>query len=366
MARWRRYRLIMQIVVCGLIFPAIWSCGRSKGESAPQDSHETGAPNSSGSSPGEWGSESPASPSVPAQHIPSKAEVSPLVSHGTVMIGGEFELTVTGEGAGDPERAPGVLEQQLLAFLPQLHEVYDQQLARDPHAMGSLDVRMTIEPNGTISALRFPVKRMSSKKVTEAVYDVMRAWQFLPAEHTVDLRYRMMLVPPDIDLASISKWEKTLANRDEVDRSEKIPPTVASAPVPSGERSPASPTAAVAKKPVERMNPERLDEDSSLGETVAREEKPEERSLHPRVSNSEAEHAARFLAQWYHVTRPTALHAAPGQTAPVVARLPAGKRVWVIGIIDGDWLEVRSVNGRRPGFLPRQDAKPGQRQRAQR
>ena len=356
----------MQIVVCGLIFPAIWSCGRSKEEPAPQDSQEIGSPNPSKSLPGEWGSESPTSSPVSTPHAPIESEVSPVSSHGTVMISGEFELTVTGEGAGDPERAPGILEQQLLAFLPQLHEIYDQQLARDPHAMGSLDIRMTIEPNGTISALRFPVKRMSSKKVTEAVYDVMRAWQFLPAEHTVDLRYRMMLVPPDIDLASISKWEKTLANRDEVDRSETIPPTVASASVSSGELSSASPTSAVAEKPAERMSPEQQHEDSHVGETAVGEEKTESRSAQLGAKGSEAERISRFLAQWYRVTRPTTLHRAPDSTAPVVTRLPAGKRVWVIGIVDRDWLEVRSVNGRRPGFLPRQNAKPEQRERAQR
>ena len=37
-----------------------------------------------------------------------------------------------------------------------------------------------------------------------------------------------------------------------------------------------------------------------------------------------------------------------------------------IGIIEEDWLEVHSVKGRRPGFLPRQDAKPEQREHAQR
>lgn len=364
MGRWRRYKHIRQIVVGGLIFPFILSCGRSKEEPASEDSQKAASSSSPGSLPEE--SESPTSASALTQQVPVEAEVSSVSPHGTVMIGGELELTVTGEGAGDPNRSSAVLEQQLLAFLPQLRKIYDQQLARDSHGMGSLDVRMTIEPNGTISALRFPAKRMSSEKITSALYDVMRAWQFTLAEHAVDLRYRIMLIPAGIDPASISRWEKTLADRDEVDRSEKIPPTVASAPVSSRERSPSSPAPAAAKKFAKRMSPERRHDDPQASETAARAEKQEGRSSQPRVRKAEAEQVPRFLAQWYRVTRPTTLHEAPDSTASVVARLPTGKHVWVIGMVDGDWLEVRSVKGRRPGFLPRQDAKPEQRGRARR
>src|SRR5215218_7014142 len=116
MRRWRRYQCIRQIVVCGLIFPALLSCERSKEEPAFQDSRETASPSSSGSLPGE--STDPTLAAVPTQPHPIGAEVSSAPSYGTVMISGELELMVTGEGAGDPERSSEVLEQQLLAFLP--------------------------------------------------------------------------------------------------------------------------------------------------------------------------------------------------------------------------------------------------------
>src|SRR5262249_39802633 len=256
---------LRQMIVSNLIFLTIPGCGRSKEESHPQASRQAVSPNPSGGLPGQ--SESPTLASVSTQHATSEAAVPSASSHGTVMIGGEFELTVTGKGAGDLSRAPKVLEQQLHTFLPQLREIYDQQLAHDPNGMGSLDVRMTIEPNGTISALRFPVKRMSSEKLTVALYDVMRAWQFLPAEYAVDLRYRMILIPAGMDPTSISTWEKTLADRDEIDRSEKISPIVASASVASGERSPSPSAPATTKEHSERMNPERSHANPQIGET---------------------------------------------------------------------------------------------------
>lgn len=331
MQRWRRYRLLRHIFVSSLLFLAILSCGKSQKAPVSQDAQELGLAEYAESLPGK--SEGLFSTPVSTQNTSTEEAISSPATHGVIMLGGELELTVTGKGAGDLSRAPAVLEQQLLSFLPQLRESYDHQLARDPHGMGSLDVRMTIEPDGTISALRFPVKRISSETLTTAMYDIMRAWQFLPAEHAVDLRYRMILIPSGMDRASISRWETSLADRSEIDRSEKISPTVAAV---------------------------------LAGKTPAEDERTQERSPQPGAGSAEAVRDTRSVAQWYRVTRRTTLHEAPGSTAPAVTRLPAGKRVWVIGIVAGEWLEIRSVKGRRPGFLPRQDAKLEQRERARR
>jgi len=315
---WKLPTIARRIVVIFLIFPALIGCGRAKEELAAENSSNVGS-----SAPAEaLSGEDENRPSSLSTRRTTSAIESPVPSgRSAVIIGGDPGLTVTGEGTSDPTRSRGELEQQLRRFLPQLREVYDLYLMLDPHGMGSLDVKMTIEPSGKVSELRFPLKRVSNEKLTSAVYDVMRAWHFTPAEHTVDLRYRVILVPAGIDPASIGRWEQQLADRMEVERS---------------------------------------------GKMTSNEEKQEGERLQPRASQQETEDPRRFLAQWYQVTRPTALYETPHSSAAVITRLQAGKHIWVVDIVEGQWLEVRSIKGKRPGFLPREDAKPEHRERARR
>jgi hypothetical protein len=193
----------------------------------------------------------------------------------------------------------------------------------------------------------------------------MRAWHFTPAEHVVDLRYRVILVPAGIDPASIDRWEQQLAGRVEVERSGKTPSPALSAAVTSREKFPTDPGVIGPKKPEERSVPGRR-RGSGRSRTAENEEKLEYGHLQPGASQQETESPRRFLAQWYLVTRPTALYETPHSSAAVITRLQAGKHIWVVDIVEGQWLEVRSVKGKRPGFLPHEDAKPEQRERARR
>ena len=370
--RWKLQVLTRQIPAILLIFLAILSCGRAKEEPATKEAQDlessipsgavTAEDENQASLPlldevhqlAEWGETvegenqaSSSSPTLPVQQSPVTTELLTSSARSTVIIGGDLGLTVSGEGTGDPNRSSAELEQQLRTFLPQLREVYDQELTRDPHSMGSLDVKMTIEPSGSVSELRFPLKRVSSERLTSAVYDAMRAWQFSSAERPVDIRYRMILVPAGMDPASIGRWERHLADRIEVDQSEKVSPTVAP------------------RRTLGHLLKEYgFDRSEKVSPTVA----PAEVTPNDRVParQQEAESPRRFLAQWYHVTRPTVLYATPNSSAAVVTRLQPGKHIWVIGMVDGEWLEVRSVKGRRPGFLPRKDAQPERRERARR
>jgi hypothetical protein len=358
---WKLPTIARRIVVILLIFPALIGCGRAKEELAAENSSDVGS-----SAPAEaLLGEDENRPSSLSNRRTTSATESPVPSgRSAVIIGGDPGLTVTGEGTSDPTRSRGELERQLRRFLPQLREVYDLYLMLDPHGMGSLDVKMTIEPSGKVSELRFPLKRVSSEKLTSAVYDVMRTWHFTPAEHTVDLRYRVILVPAGIDPASIGRWEQQLADRMEVERSGEMTSPALSAAITSREKFPTGPGVIGPKEPDERTVPER--QRGSVRNHTAEEEKQEDERLQPRASQQETENPRRFLAQWYQVTRPTALYETPHSSAAVVTRLQAGKHIWVVDIVEGQWLEVRSVKGKRSGFLPREDAKPEQRKRARR
>ncbi|MCS6924268.1 MAG: AgmX/PglI C-terminal domain-containing protein [Candidatus Binatia bacterium] len=247
-------------------------------------------------------------------------------------------MVITGVETGGPTRSLEVLEEQILAFLPQLQEVYEQERLQDAGLMGSIDVSMTITPEGRVSDLRFPRTRVSSDKLVAAVFDRMRTWTFPPAEGRVQLRYTLLFVPPGVDRASIFMWEKHLGSRLVVDRGGEgaVPVTVASLPEP-GQPPAAKKEAATPGKPAKRPPP-------------------------PVPSRSRVESAQRWesptVLGWYRVIRPSALYAAPRDAADIITQLRPGTRVQVVKVVNGEWLEVRSVSNRPPGFLRRSNARP--------
>src|SRR5207249_12206187 len=123
----------------------------------------------------------PASTS-PASEEPRGSLGSTLSARASVLAGKELGMVITGKGAGDSARSLDVLEQQVLSFLPQLQEIYDQEREQDPNLMGSLDVSLTIAPGGGVSDLRFPLRRVTDEELIAGVFDRMRAWSFPPAD----------------------------------------------------------------------------------------------------------------------------------------------------------------------------------------
>ena len=319
MRRWYRQTVVLKTAVSCLISSLLLGCGQAKEEPVSPDSPQSSAAVAT-SDPVEAEAEPHSeSSTLPLGSTPEEEMGSPRALHGSVLVAGDLGLTVSGMGAEDPQRSAKALEQQLLTFLPQLEDVYVQQLAQNPQAMGSLDVRMMIEPDGKVSEIRFPLKRVSNEKLTAALYDVMRAWQFAPAERAVDLRYRMLLVPASLDSTSISRWEQLLAQRSEPDRSEvPAPPVLPTAKGEVDEKQVVPAARAEAQKPVEptvvarpSRSPER--------EMPRKEERQDSGTSQPPATRVPAQ-APRNLVQWYEVSRPTTLFEAPLANAAVVAR----------------------------------------------
>ena len=88
-----------------------------------------------------------------------------------------------------------------------------------------------------------------------------------------------------------------------------------------------------------------------------RARQPEQRRVNnprrdePRVADRGASAETRF----YETVRSTAVFEEPSSSARKVATIPNGSKVRVVGST-GDWLEVRSKQGRPPGFIRRDDA----------
>jgi hypothetical protein len=189
----------------------------------------------------------------------------------------------------------------------------------------------------------------------------MRDWTFTPAAVQVGLRYRLLFIPPGLEADSIAAWEEKLASRFVVERGEDNPPlTPAIANSVAAEQPLASEQIAPAEKTVaseEQREPKEvaLAKDTPLQRSERRVPGP---PSPPPVREKKS--SAKFVPTWYEVTRPSVLYATPDVTAEIVTRLAPGKRVWVVRILDGEWLEVQSMKGRRPGFLPRETARPEQ------
>lgn len=305
---------------------AVCGCGGSREEPPATPASAPGRP-SAEATPPESKTGQPLAPS-PSSTSPAPGESrgslnSTLSSRASVLAGKELGMVITGKGTGESARSLEVLEQQVLSFLPQLQEIYDQEREQDPDLMGSLDVSLTIAPGGGVSDLRFPLQRVTNERLMTAVFDRMRAWSFPPADKDVQLRFRLLFVPPGVDQASILTWERQLGSRALADRSGESRVAAAASPAP-------------AKKVSPRISP----------------------AVPPTPRTAEAVRVP--VTGWYRVVNPTTLRAAPRDSAEVVARLRPGTQVRVVGLVDREWLEVRSVSNRPPGFIPRADARPDQ------
>ncbi|MGH7961621.1 MAG: AgmX/PglI C-terminal domain-containing protein [Candidatus Binatia bacterium] len=329
-----RFQLgIFSLLLIGLIHVA--GCGGSQEESPTELSSTSPPPALEAEQPREEEMEQPdSSPPSAAEEMLDEARKPAFPSpRGSVLAHKELGMVVSGKGVTDPHRSLDALEEQILLLLPELREVYEREREQDPGLMGSLDVHMTIESQGTISDLRFPTRRVSSEKLVTAAFDRMRAWTFPPADEQVQLRYTLLFVPPGIDQSSIVLWERQLgtrmvrAERIETNRHEGKPTEVATTAAPKPAKKP------MAKAP-------------------------------PRTERAETER--QFVVGWYQVIRPTSLHAAPREAAEVVSRLRSGTRVRVVDLAAGEWLEIHSVTNRPPGFLHREDAVPESAEEAER
>lgn len=279
-----------------------------------------------------------------------------------IFTGQDLGMTLTGSGAAG--RSVADLEQHIAAFLPQIQELYVRELAHDASLMGSIDVKLAIEPNGAVSDLRFPDLRISSEQLKTVVFDQMRGWVFPAAAEQVHLRYRLLFVPPDVDAGTILAWE-TRTKRPRNGKTLRIAAAPALTERPSSSR-------AVVETPVSAAEQASSPEIAALPDIadIADMGKPPPiPELEGRVPAQDAETDAETRAVeaelesdtaigWYRVTHSTVLYNAPHEYADVVAQLRQGMRVRVVDIIEGEWLEIHSVTDRPPGYLRIQHAVP--------
>jgi hypothetical protein len=79
-----------------------------------------------------------------------------------------------------------------------------------------------------------------------------------------------------------------------------------------------------------------------------------------RPSTPAAPSRSTAAAGTYEAVRDTSVYEAPSASSKIVASIPRGYTVEVVGST-GNWLEVRSKTGNPPGFIRRSDALPAPR-----
>jgi hypothetical protein len=100
-------------------------------------------------------------------------------------------------------------------------------------------------------------------------------------------------------------------------------------------------------------------EETSRSKTQATPKKPPASRTRPSTPAASTRRAG--VAGTYEAVRDTSVHESPAASSRVVASIPRGFKVDVVGST-GNWLEVRSTSGKPPGFIRRSDALPRERQ----
>ena len=297
--------------------------------------------------------------SVDSVDKPEKHTRTPetVLTNPAVFVGQSLGMTLT--GPSESGRSVVSVEHDLQAFLPQLQTIYADELQQEPSLMGSLEVKLVIEPNGTISDVRFFHVQLSGQHFKSVIFDHIRGWVFPQAEKQVQFRSRVLFVPAGLDYTAILTWESYL--NGQVGSVEKgAPLRLVTAP------------ALVTHAPTSSTGSSVAQEEGGQSRAVATAQKlpraPAIPELHGGLARAETppvEPAFDPYAQagWYRVTRTTVLYRAPHDSSGVIARLHKGMRVQAVAtIIDGrsrgEWLEIHSVTDRPPGFVRRQYVQP--------
>lgn len=249
-----------------------------------------------------------------------------------VLPAEELGFKVWGTGAGDANRREAVISERIGSQLDNLRQVYKQQIQQKPSLMGRITVQLTIESSGQVTKVEEFASLIKDEEFKRSVMDDAYKWRFPEAPSgLVKVNYPLLFLPPAMDVATILKWEQSIGPR-------APEPPERPEPVSPGEKSrylPPSP------RPGEQFQPRKPIVEPPLP-PVAQPAEP------PRPS---------AVAGVYEVIRTTSVFSEPRENSRRVAQVEAGTRVNVVDA-RGDWLEVRSRQGRPPGFIKKDAAKP--------
>ncbi len=263
---------------------------------------------------------------APVQQPETPTLAAQTSSSGQVLAAEELGFRVWGAGATDPNRKESVISERIGAQIADLRLLYQQEIQNKPELMGSLVLQLTISPAGGVTKVEVYAARVKDEDFKKAVVSESYKWRFPEATAGLTkVNYPLLFVPPKMDVATVLQWERGAGPAE--------PVHVAKAP--KGKAEPGRP-----KKPV--------DEGIANPPNPTPPLPPDPGGPPPRV---------KPIIGQYEVLYPTAVYREPRNDSPMVARIEAGTKINVVDVHD-EWLEVRSRQGRPPGFIKKEAVTP--------
>ena len=280
----------------------------------------------------------------PGKEQPSgKARDSGKTDFAQVLAAEELGFKVWGTGAADVNRRESLLSEKIESQLGNLRKFYQQQIQKKPDLMGSMTVQLTIAPSGQVTKVGEFSSVIKDREFKKSAIEEVYKWRFPEASAgSVKVNYPLLFLPPGMDVATLVKWEQSIGPR-------VIEPAVtreAGSANQERESSGQLPDRSATEIPkVAKVAPSLPSTPPSpVVEPIPTRRRPPE-PTRPRIAGP------------YEVVYATSVYREPRENSDTVARIEAGTRINVVDV-QGEWLEVRSRQGRPPGFVKRDAAVP--------
>ena len=250
-----------------------------------------------------------------------------------VLPAEDLGFKISGDAAGDANRQPSVVSNQINSQLSELRRLYEEEVQKKPDLMGSVILQLTISPAGIVTKVDEYAARIRDDEFKKIVIDEAYKWTFPEARSgLVKVNYPLMFVAPGTDAATLIKMEQVIG--------------------PEGQKyeEPSFGATDVAKLPAKPVPPP-----SAPTTTESPKPKAIPRPDSPGVTNVPTHGSESKDVGAYEVRYSTSVYSQPRDDAETVGQIEAGTKVNVVNV-QGDWLEIRSKYGRPPGFIKKDSA----------
>jgi tetratricopeptide (TPR) repeat protein len=269
-----------------------------------------------------------------------------------VLAAEELGFKVWGTGAVDVNRRESLLSEKIESQLDNLRKFYQQQIQKKPELMGSMTVQLTIAPSGQVTKVEEFYSVIKDREFKKSVIGEVYKWRFPEATAgLVKVNYPLLFLPPNMDVATLIKWEQSIGPRVTEATDEGKPPPSGGEAEGAGQLttrgSAPSEFAEARRSPPSVPSPQPRFADTNASPPVSSPAPPPQQPpvAPPRIA----------VREQYEVLYPTSVYREPREDSQKVASLPAGIKVNIVAV-RGDWLEVRSKHGNPPGFIKKDSA----------
>jgi hypothetical protein len=146
-----------------------------------------------------------------------------------------------------------LFEQVAVRHLAKLHRTYSSWADRNHELMGSLLIKLTVDPTGTVIRVEPLASLVTNPNFIQSVVADVRSWKFPRGSgETIEMTVPLLFVPKGMDPETVVQWERKVRSAQEAEISLARSPVPDKVPVPSVSetiRKPLPPLASSDHKP---------------------------------------------------------------------------------------------------------------------